>query len=108
MLIPARYIPELRGLPEEILSATEAVNEAMLSQYTKFSLGHNGHTLSGVVRTKLTQNLARLVPQLHKEIEYVVATEFPKCNGELLPPKSMVQTLCFTITLRRVIDFLLT
>lgn len=81
MLIPAKFISELKGLPEEILSATEAVNEAMLSQYTKFSLGHNGDMLSGVVRTKLTQNLARLVPQLRKEIEYVVATEFPECNG---------------------------
>ncbi|CAK7220709.1 hypothetical protein SBRCBS47491_004279 [Sporothrix bragantina] len=80
VLIPAKFISELKGLPEEILSATEAVNEAMLSQYTKFSLGHNGDTLSGVVRTKLTQNLARLVPQLRKEIEYVVATEFPECN----------------------------
>ncbi len=53
----------------------------MLSQYTKFSLGHNGDMLSSVVRTKLTQNLARLVPQLRKEIEYVVATEFPECQG---------------------------
>ena len=52
----------------------------MLSQYTKFSLGHNGDMLSGVIRTKLTQNLARLVPQLRKEIEYVVATEFPACS----------------------------
>ncbi|EPE09695.1 ent-kaurene oxidase [Ophiostoma piceae UAMH 11346] len=80
VMIPAKLIPELKGLPEEILSATEAVNEAMLSQYTKFSLGHNGDMLSGVIRTKLTQNLARLVPQLRKEIEYVVATEFPECN----------------------------
>lgn len=86
MLIPAKFIAELKGLPEEILSATEAVNEAMLSQYTKFSLGHNGDMLSAVVRTKLTQNLARLVPQLRKEIEYVVATEFPDCNGEPLVP----------------------
>ncbi|ERT02313.1 cytochrome P450 [Sporothrix schenckii 1099-18] len=80
VLIPSKFIAELKGLPEEILSATEAVNEAMLSQYTKFSLGHNGDMLSAVVRTKLTQNLARLVPQLRKEIEYVVATEFPECN----------------------------
>ncbi|OAA56972.1 cytochrome p450 monooxygenase [Niveomyces insectorum RCEF 264] len=80
VLIPARLIGELKGLPEEILSATEAVNEAMLSKYTKFSLGHNADMLSSVVRTKLTQNLARLVPQLRKEIEYVVATEFPECN----------------------------
>ncbi|EFX01165.1 cytochrome p450 monooxygenase [Grosmannia clavigera kw1407] len=81
VLIPARFISELKGLPEHILSATEAVNDAMLSKYTKFSLGHNGDMLSAVIRTKLTQNLARLVPQLRKEIEYVVATEFPTCDA---------------------------
>ncbi len=53
----------------------------MMSKYTKFSLGHNSDLLSNLVRTKLTQNLARLVPQLRKEIEYVVATEFPDCKG---------------------------
>jgi len=53
----------------------------MLSKYTKFCLGHNNELLANIVRTKLTQNLARLVPQLKPEIEYVTATEFPECQG---------------------------
>lgn len=55
----------------------------MLSKYTKFHLGHNTDLLSNIIRTKLTQNLARLIPQLKPEIEYVVATEFPPCKGNV-------------------------
>ncbi len=53
----------------------------MLSKYRKFCLGHNNDLLSNIVRTKLTQNLARLIPQLKPEIECMVATEFPECKG---------------------------
>ncbi|WYZ46533.1 hypothetical protein EsH8_IX_000758 [Colletotrichum jinshuiense] len=80
VLVPARFIGELRSLPEDILSATEAVDEAMLSKYTNFTLGNHADLLSTLVRCKLSQNLARLVPQLKSELEYVVATEFPDCK----------------------------
>ncbi|TEA12755.1 Cytochrome P450 monooxygenase BOA4 [Colletotrichum sidae] len=80
VLIPAKLIGELRSLPEDILSATEAVDEAMLSRYTSFTLGDHADLLSTLVRCKLSQNLARLVPQLKGELEYVVATEFPECR----------------------------
>lgn len=89
VLVPARLIGELRSLPEEVLSATEAVDEAMLSRYTNFTLGNHADLLSTLVRCKLSQNLARLVPQLKSELEYVVATEFPNCKG-----KSVSQIFC--------------
>ncbi|CAI4212182.1 unnamed protein product [Parascedosporium putredinis] len=80
VLIPAKLIGELRGLPEDVLSATEAVSEALQTKYTKFSAGHNGDMLSMVIRKNLSQNLARLVPQLKDELEAIVATEFPECK----------------------------
>ncbi|KAM0272214.1 hypothetical protein ACHAQH_008796 [Verticillium albo-atrum] len=80
VLIPARYLPELKGLPEDVLSAQEAVSEALMSKYTKFGLGHNAEMLSTLIRVRLSQNLARLVPQLKGELESIVATEFPECN----------------------------
>jgi len=57
----------------------------MLSSYTKFCLGHNSELLLNLLRTKLTQNLARLVPQLKTEIEDIVASEFPACDGASMP-----------------------
>ncbi|KAF4451894.1 hypothetical protein F53441_5213 [Fusarium austroafricanum] len=80
VLVPAHLLGELKGLPEDILSATEAVSDALQSKYTKFSPGHNGELLALLVRTKLTQNLTRVVPLLKQELEYLLATEFPACE----------------------------
>lgn len=59
--------------------------EALQTKYTKFSAGHNGDMLSMVIRKNLSQNLARLVPQLKDELEAIVATEFPECKGTNFP-----------------------
>ncbi|PSR97148.1 cytochrome P450 [Coniella lustricola] len=80
VIVPARVISELRTLPEEILSAREALSEALMSKYTKFCPERHQDLLPTLIRTKLTQNLARLIPQLKEEIEYMVATEFPDCK----------------------------
>ncbi|KAF5018726.1 hypothetical protein F66182_9285 [Fusarium sp. NRRL 66182] len=80
VLVPPHLVGELKGLPEDILSATEAVSDALQSKYTKFSPGHNGELLALLVRTKLTQNLSRIIPELKKELEYSLATEFPACE----------------------------
>lgn len=52
----------------------------MLSKYTGFCPGHNGPLLSTLIRTKLSQNLARLVPNLKGELQHIVATEIPECE----------------------------
>ncbi|KAM5356401.1 hypothetical protein ACJ41O_003047 [Fusarium nematophilum] len=80
VLVPPHLVGELKGLPEDVLSATEAVSDALQSKYTKFSPGHNGDMLALLVRTKLTQNLTRVFPQLKQELEYILATEFPACE----------------------------
>lgn len=51
-----------------------------MSRYTKFCPDKHGELLATLVRTRLTQNLARLIPQLKEEVEYITATEFPECK----------------------------
>lgn len=53
----------------------------MQSKYTRFSPGHNADLLTLVVRTRLTQNLVKLAPQLKEELDYIIADEFPSCHG---------------------------
>ncbi len=60
-----------------------------MSKYTKFCAGHNAELLNLLIRTKMTQNLARLVPKFRGEIEYLVATEFPECKGRSYQKKEM-------------------
>ncbi|KIL90538.1 hypothetical protein FAVG1_06271 [Fusarium avenaceum] len=80
VMVPPHLVGELKALPEDILSATEAVADALQSKYTKFSPGHNGELLALLVRTKLTQNLTRVLPLLKIELEHILATEFPACD----------------------------
>ncbi|KAL1876879.1 hypothetical protein VTK73DRAFT_9032 [Phialemonium thermophilum] len=80
VLIPPRLLGELKGLPEDVLSATEAVREAMLSKYTGFCPGNNGELLTTLIRTKLSSNFARLVPKLKDELDYILATELGDCE----------------------------
>lgn len=51
-----------------------------MSKYTKFCPERHHELLATLVRTRLTQNLARLIPQLKEEVEYITATEFPECK----------------------------
>lgn len=51
-----------------------------MSRYTKFCPERHQDLLPTLIRTKLTQNLARLIPQLKEEVEYMTATEFPECK----------------------------
>lgn len=51
-----------------------------MSRYTKFCPERHQDLLATLVRTRLTQNLARLIPQLKEEVEYITATEFPECK----------------------------
>ncbi|KAF3770642.1 cytochrome P450 [Cryphonectria parasitica EP155] len=80
VLIPTNFINELRALPEDVLSAREALSEALMSKYTKFCPERHQDILPTLIRTKLTQNLARLIPQLKEEVEFMTATEFPECK----------------------------
>lgn len=79
-LIPANLIGELKGLPEDVLSASEAINEAMLVDYTKFTFGNHADTMHLLLRSKLSQQLGRLVPRLKSELEFIERTEFKDCK----------------------------
>ncbi|KAI0881093.1 ent-kaurene oxidase [Annulohypoxylon maeteangense] len=79
-IIPASLVGELKGLPEDTLSARTAVKEAMLSEYTKLCAGQHADTLSLLLKCKMTGQLARMTPQLKEELEYIIATEFPECE----------------------------
>ena len=81
MIVPPKVIAEeLKSLPEETLSGTVAISEALQSRYTKFCPGPHGETMNRLVRTRLSVNLARLCPQMRTELRHIVATEFPPCN----------------------------
>ncbi|KAI0169540.1 ent-kaurene oxidase [Hypoxylon sp. FL1284] len=79
-IIPASLVGQLKGLPEDTLSARTAVREAMLSEYTSLCAGAHTDTLSLLLKSKMTGQLARMTPQLREELEHMLNTEFPECE----------------------------
>ncbi|KAI0197301.1 cytochrome P450 [Xylaria flabelliformis] len=79
-IIPPTLVGELKGLPEETLSAKTAVSEAMLSEYTHLSADAHSDILTHLLRTKATHNLQRMMSTLKDELEFILATEFPACE----------------------------
>ncbi|KAI1753362.1 cytochrome P450 [Xylaria castorea] len=79
-IIPPTLVGELKGLPEDTLSAKTAVSEAMLSEYTHLSADAHSDILTHLLRTKATHNLPRMMSILKDELEFILATEFPTCE----------------------------
>ncbi|KAK8067076.1 hypothetical protein PG997_013823 [Apiospora hydei] len=79
-LIPVSLISELKGLPEEHLSAQEAIKEAMLLDYTNFGPGDHTNTFLFLMKTKLSQKLTRFIPRQKSELDFIVGQEFPECK----------------------------
>ncbi|RYC60736.1 hypothetical protein CHU98_g5470 [Xylaria longipes] len=83
-IIPPTLVSELKGLPEDTLSAKTAVSEAMLSEYTHLSADAHSDILTFLLRTKATHNLQRMMSTLKEELQFILATEFPVCEGSAL------------------------
>ncbi|KAI0442640.1 cytochrome P450 [Xylaria telfairii] len=79
-IIPPTLVGELKGLPEDTLSAKTAVSEAMLSEYTHLSADAHSDILTLLLRTKATHNLQRMLSALKEEFQFILATEFPDCE----------------------------
>ncbi|KAI0491127.1 cytochrome P450 [Xylaria cf. heliscus] len=79
-IIPPVLVGELKGLPEDTLSAKTAVSEAMLSEYTHLSADAHSDILTLLLRTKATHNLQRMMSTLKEEFQFILDTEFPACE----------------------------
>ncbi|KAI1424417.1 cytochrome P450 [Xylaria sp. FL1777] len=79
-IIPPTLIHELKGLPEDTLSAKTAVSEAMLSEYTHLSADAHSDILTLLLKTKATHNVQRIVSTLKEEFQFILDTEFPACE----------------------------
>ncbi|KAI0540062.1 cytochrome P450 [Xylaria digitata] len=79
-IIPPTLVGELKGLPEDTLSAKTAVSEAMLSEYTHLSADAHSDILTLLLKTKATHNLQRMISVLREEFQFILATEFPACE----------------------------
>ncbi|CAO1598740.1 hypothetical protein XANCAGTX0491_002500 [Xanthoria calcicola] len=80
LVLPTKYVNELKSLPETTLSSSHAVADYFLGSYTTLQIHLFGHIVWDVTRGQLTQNLGNHVEPLVDESIYGFAQEMPACE----------------------------
>ncbi|KAJ5759746.1 hypothetical protein N7520_006902 [Penicillium odoratum] len=83
VVLPVRYLPELRSLTPSVISSLDAQYENALGEYTNLLI--NSYLPSMTVRKRLTPNLARVIPWVIDELRYAFDAAFPECEDHWEP-----------------------
>ncbi|KAI9697356.1 MAG: hypothetical protein M1820_007862 [Bogoriella megaspora] len=73
LVVPNKFVDELRSLPEEQLSSIQNFE----GLYSTTSILLEGHLHTQTIQSKLTPSLAKLVPITERELEKALASELP-------------------------------
>lgn len=78
IVVPAKYLTELRNLPDDTVSFDGAVEQIMHAKYTRLEVGHK--LIPYVIKTNLTPSLPRLNPSIADEVQESFRKELPPCS----------------------------
>ncbi|KAH8655513.1 cytochrome P450 [Xylariales sp. PMI_506] len=78
LVLPAKFLPELKKLPDSIVSMSAAVDEHMEAKYTRIQT--TVPIVPHTIKADLTPGLVRLNPVLSKEVQEVIDLEMPECS----------------------------
>ncbi|KAK4169799.1 putative cytochrome P450 E-class, group IV [Cladorrhinum sp. PSN259] len=78
IVVPAKYLNELRNLPDDTVSFDGAVVDSMHTKYTKLETGHT--LVPHVIKSNLTPALVRLNPSIAEEVQESFQRELPPCD----------------------------
>ncbi|MCJ1262588.1 hypothetical protein MMC22_002458 [Lobaria immixta] len=81
LILPTKFVDELKSLPETTMSSSQAVADYFLGSYTTLSIELFGHIVWDITRVHLTQNLGNLVEPLVDESKYGFSQEMPPCEA---------------------------
>ncbi|OCK94106.1 putative cytochrome P450 [Cenococcum geophilum 1.58] len=76
VIVPPRFLDEIKAQPESILSFQKQVSERFLGKYT--GLGVND-TLVRSVKVDLTKNIIQILGELSEEVDYSVGLNIGDC-----------------------------
>ncbi|KAJ5947617.1 hypothetical protein N7466_000632 [Penicillium verhagenii] len=78
VVLPVKYLPELRHLPPSVISSLDAQYENALGEYTQIII--NSYLPSMTVRKRLTPSLARVIPWVIDELHRAFDAAIPECE----------------------------
>lgn len=76
VIVPPRYLDEIKALPESVLSFQNQVSARFLGKYT--GLGVND-TLVRSVKVDLTKNIISIIQELQDEVDYSITKHIGSC-----------------------------
>lgn len=82
VLLPNRYIDELRNIPEEKASPPKALFNKGLGHYVDMDIILESRLHVHIVQQRLTPTLGSIMPQLQQELEFALETELPDCHAD--------------------------
>ncbi|KAL4939420.1 cytochrome P450 [Aspergillus oleicola] len=80
LVVPPKYLDELRRLPHSILSFEDAHSESPVTKYTDTPPPKFFRIVPHVTKARLTPSLTRLVPTLSAEADQIIPLELGQCK----------------------------
>ncbi|KUI57329.1 Ent-kaurene oxidase [Cytospora mali] len=82
VVIPAKYVDELKNLPESKVNFLEDINERFLGEYNKMLApgGLEDLTLTHAIKNDLTPKLGIIMQEMQEEISYAFEGTVGKCK----------------------------
>ncbi|KAI3337517.1 cytochrome P450 [Xylariaceae sp. AK1471] len=94
LIIPTRYMEELKSAPMDKVDFVGTVHEVFEFDYT--GVVHRSRTVPNTLISHLTPNLPKIMPEIQDELKVAINEEFPPCDDwtevEIMPCMSRVIT----------------
>ena len=87
LVLPPKYVNELRVLPSSIASPTVAHAHNLMGAHTNMNIILRNNLHIQTLQLKLTPNLASLIGPMKNEIDYAIRKELPHCESEHENPR---------------------
>lgn len=80
IVLPNKYVEELRNIPNERLNAILALVENSEGAFALTDVLATSNLHTRVIQTRLTPKLGALVPSVYQELEIALKMEIPRCE----------------------------
>ncbi|KAF2823679.1 cytochrome P450 [Ophiobolus disseminans] len=102
LVLPPRYLPELRMLPSSKLSASLALVTSVLGQHSGVDIILKDRQHYDIARVQVTKSLPTLLPILSRKVDSILSEELSGCSTSDFTPvkvKNIVSALVLRTTL---------
>lgn len=84
MVLPPKYVSDLRNLPSTIASPTVAHAHNLMGSHTNMNIILRNNLHFRTLQLKLTPNLSYLTHPMQDELIFAIAKELPECQSRYI------------------------